>query len=210
MNKKILIPIFIIITISLIASSFYEKEVIEEKTLSHKEVIGYEINSKTLSQKEIIEEKTLSQKEVIEERLDEIEKDRITNEQSMNPYYAEEREWIQSGPFMIDRSEYLIGEKIFINIVDLNKNEKGEIIFFKFLNNTHVLEYKKIGFDGAIKQNSNIYVSIELKNELNLCRADQLVGNWGILFTGVSTKDLEFKIKDRIIPGIEDQFEPVC
>jgi hypothetical protein len=210
MNKKILIPIFIIITMSLIASSFYEKEVIEEKTLSHKEVIGYEINSKTLSQKEIIEEKTLSQKEVIEERLDEIEKDRITNEQSMNPYYAEEREWIQSGPFMIDRSEYLIGEKIFINIVDLNKNEKGEIIFFKFLNNTHVLEYKKIGFDGAIKQNSNIYVSIQLKNELGLCTADQLVGNWGILFTGVSTKDLEFKIKDRIIPGIEDQFEPVC
>mgnify|MGYP003687409893 CR=1 FL=1 len=195
MNKKILIPIFIIITISLIASSFYEKEVIEEKILSEKEVI---------------EEKILSEKEVIEERLDKIEKDKIMNEQSMNPYFPKEREWIQSGPFMIDRSEYLIGEKIFINIVDLNKNEKGEIIFFKFLNNTHVLEYKKIGFDGAIKQNSNIYVSIELKNELNLCRADQLVGNWGILFTGVSTKDLEFKIKDRIIPGIEDQFEPVC
>ena len=111
---------------------------------------------------------------------------------------------------MIDRSEYLIGEKIFINITDLDKNETGQIVFFKFINNTHVFEYTKINFDGAVKQNSNIYLTIGLKEEIGLCKSDQLVGNWGILFTGVNTKDLEFKIKDRIIPGIEEQYQPIC
>ena len=195
MNNKIIISISIVITVSIIIFSLSQSGLVEEEASL---------------KNEIVEEEASSQYSVIEKKLKEIEKNKIKNDQSENPYIPKEREWIKSGPFMIDRSEYLIGEKIFINIVDLNKNEKGEIIFFKFLNNTHVLEYKKIGFDGAIKQNSNIYVSIQLKNELGLCTADQLVGNWGILFTGVSTKDLEFKIKDRIIPGIEDQFEPVC
>ena len=182
MNKKILVSIFIIIAISLIALSFNESEIITEEKTS----------------------------EIIREKYEEIEKNKMINEQLTNPYYPKEREWIQSGPFMIDRSEYLIGEKIFINIVDLDKSEKGKIAFFKIINNTHVFGYKTINFDGEIKQNSNLYIAIELDERIGLCTAEQLVGNWRMLFTGVDVKDLEFKIIDRIIPGIEDQFQPVC
>ena len=46
----------------------------------------------------------------------------MKNEKSDNPYVPKEREWIQSGPFQIDRSEYVLGEKVFINVNDLPKN----------------------------------------------------------------------------------------
>ena len=45
----------------------------------------------------------------IQEKLDDIKK--ITDE---NEYKNLERDWPTSGPFQIDRSEYAIGEKIFI------------------------------------------------------------------------------------------------
>jgi len=44
----------------------------------------------------------------IQDKLDDIEK--IADE---NEYKPLEREWITSGPFQIDRSEYVIGESIF-------------------------------------------------------------------------------------------------
>ena len=43
----------------------------------------------------------------IQKKIDEIEEKKLENE-----YTPKEREWITSGPFQIDRSEYIIGEKI--------------------------------------------------------------------------------------------------
>ena len=42
-------------------------------------------------------------------KLDEIEK--INQKMNISP---KPREWITSGPFQIDRSEYVLGEKIFL------------------------------------------------------------------------------------------------
>ena len=56
-----------------------------------------------------------------------LEKDKTENEYSPKP-----REWITSGPFQIDRSEYVLGEKIFIRIAsELKNDELGEIIFHR-------------------------------------------------------------------------------
>ena len=41
----------------------------------------------------------------INSMLKKINDDRILNEESENPYYPQEREWISSGPFKIDRSQ---------------------------------------------------------------------------------------------------------
>ncbi len=49
----------------------------------------------------------------IKELLDKIKSDKLENEKLDNPYILKEREWITSGPFKIDRSEYPLGEKIF-------------------------------------------------------------------------------------------------
>ena len=46
-------------------------------------------------------------------------------------YTPKPREWITSGPFQIDRSEYVLGEKIFLRIGGLNHNEEGEVIFHR-------------------------------------------------------------------------------
>jgi len=97
-NLKIVIPIFVAVTIIVIIFNLTQNEIIEEQ----------------------IEE--LENTPEIQNMLEKIKKDKLENDSSDNPYMAIEREWIQSGPFQIDRSEYVLGEKAFINIVNLNEN----------------------------------------------------------------------------------------
>ena len=206
MNNKIIISISIVITISIIIFSLSQSGIIEERDLSQNEVI----EERDLSQNEVIEERDLSQNEVIEEKLNQIIKSKIENEQSANPYIPKEREWIKSGPFMIDRSEYLLGEKIFINMVNLDEDTKGQMIFVKSINMTHFFEYKKISFNGKDKTNGNLYLPIHLNGVRGICTTDQLVGNWGIWFEGTNIQPIYFKIRDQIVPGQEETYKPEC
>ena len=61
----------------------------------------------------------------------------------IEPFVPTQREWIELGPFQMDKSEYALGEKIFVNIKNLNKNDKGTMIFTKIINSTHISEYKQ-------------------------------------------------------------------
>ncbi len=56
----------------------------------------------------------------------------------------------------------------------------------------------------------NIYLGIYPSKRVNLCTADELAGNWVLIFEGTNYEDLEFKITNKIIPGQESKFEPVC
>ena len=62
------------------------------------------------------EDSKFGETDVINSKMQAIIDLRYTNEQSENPYYPKEREWISSGPFKLDRSEYVLGEKLFVNI----------------------------------------------------------------------------------------------
>ena len=106
MNSKIIIPISIIITIVIVVFSLTQNEIIEKQTSSQ-----------------------IKETNEISSMLEKIKQDKIKNEKSENPYHPKEREWITSGPFQIDRSEYALGEKVFVNIDHLNENIKGNIIF---------------------------------------------------------------------------------
>ena len=141
--------------------------------------------------------------------LQKITNDRIENENSESPYVPKDREWIRSGPFSIDRSEYVLGEKVFINIDDIPENVKGEIKFVKIFNSTHDHPYKSIGFDGSKKQN-NLYLPIYPSIARGFCTSDSLVGDWRVDFTGTPFDSLGFKITSQILPGMENQYEPVC
>jgi len=68
----------------------------------------------------------------VQEKLEEIEKINLENEYSPKP-----REWLTSGPFQIDRSEYVLGEKIFLVIGGLSEDEKGQVAFLRPLNMIH-------------------------------------------------------------------------
>ena len=163
-----------------------------------------------LTQNQIFENKTEDgEKSEIQNILNKIEKDRKENSESENPYYPKEREWIQSGPFLLDRSEYRLGEKIFINLDNMNINTKGKMIFSKIINNTHNYEYKKLDFDGS-KSQSNFYLGLTLNSARGLCNAEKLVGNWEVIFEGTDYKSIKFKVLEEILPGSEENYQPVC
>jgi len=141
----------------------------------------------------------------VQEKLDEIEKINLENE-----YSQKDREWLTSGPFQIDRSEYVLGEKIFLRIGGLSDDEKGQVAFLRPLNSTYYSVYWTIPFDGTDKNAFNYYLQPSLSKINGYCTADDFIGEWRVVFRGTDYPNLEFKITDGILPGDEDNYEPVC
>ena len=186
MNSKIIISISIIITIGIVAFS-----------LTQNEIIGKQISSQFQEGNEI------------SSMLEKIKQDKIKNEKSDEPYHPKEREWITSGPFQIDRSEYALGEKVFVNMSPQAENIKGNIIFAKNINMTHAQEYMKLNYDSSSGQ-KKFYFKIVPDKILGFCTSEELVGDWRVFFPETDYKPLSFKIKNQIVPGTEGAFDPVC
>lgn len=141
----------------------------------------------------------------IQEALDELEQ-----KASENSYKPAPREWITSGPFQIDRSKYVIGEKIFMRINDLDINDKGQIVLLRPLNDTHYSVYQTIPFDGMKKNTFNYYTEPRLSAIQEICSVEDIIGNWAVVFQGTNYPDIRFEVTDQILPGEEDSFVPVC
>ncbi len=139
----------------------------------------------------------------IQEKLDSIEK--ISDESEYTPL---EREWITSGKFQIDRSEYSIGESIFIRIGMLENNEKGQIAILRPSNSTHYTVYLTIPFDGTDKSVSNTYFTPQISKNRGICSTEDLTGEWAVVFRGTDYPNLNFKINEKILPGTD--IESVC
>ena len=141
----------------------------------------------------------------IQERLDDIEKKKLENK-----YLPEDREWITSGPFQIDRSKYILGEKIFLRIGGLEPDEKGKVVFLRPLNSTHYTVFITIPFDGTDKPAFNYYVEPQLSKTKGYCTVDDFIGDWRVVFRGTDYPNLEFEITKQILPGSESSFQPIC
>jgi len=139
----------------------------------------------------------------IQEKLDEIKKNTAENE-----YVPSSREWITSGPFQIDRSEYAIGEKIFIRIGGLQFEDIGQIAVMRPLNATHYSVYLTIPFDGAKKAGFNYYIEPQLSKTRGLCSIDDIMGEWTLVFRGTNYPNLYFDITEKVVPGTD--IETVC
>ena len=193
MNGKIIIPISVIITIVIVVFSLTQNDIIEEQ-------ISSEINDSP---------EMMDTPSHIQDIYDKIEEDKIKNDASEQPYEStKEREWISSGPFKIDRSEYYLGEKIFFNIERIDKNTKGKVVFWKITNNTSAYTYAEFPFDGSRPQ-SNFYFTPELGELSGICNVDQLIGDWTVQFVGTQYSNLEFKIINKIIPGYGDRYDNI-
>ena len=184
-SLKIVIPIFVVITIVVIIFNLTQNEIDKEQ---------------------IVELENSSE---VEGLLDKIRNDKLENDKLENPHISKEREWITSGPFKIDRSEYLLGEKIFVNIDALDVHEKGKVVFLRPINNTHYSPYHIMPFSESGQRN-NYYFTPDLSVGEGICSADELVGNWKVIFQGTENQDLEIKITKEIMPGSEKRYEPVC
>ncbi|MHA7646484.1 hypothetical protein [Nitrosopumilus sp. S4] len=178
-----------VVALAIVASSMNESDVYEvEDTLDREIIPDEDITSE------------------VQEKLDEIEKINLEEEYSPKP-----REWITSGPFQIDRSEYVLGEKIFLVIGGLDSQEKGQVAFLRPLNETHYSVYQTIPFDGAKKNAFNYYIEPSLSKANKICSMDDIVGEWTVVFRGTDYENLKFKITDKILPGEEDDYKvSVC
>ena len=189
-NSKVIIPaIIVIIAITAIILATFQ------------EPVGMEVED-TLD-KELMPQQEMTLE--IQEKLDDIEKNNLEN-----IYTPKDREWVTSGPFQIDRSEYILGEKIFLRIGGLAYDEIGQAVFLMPSNGTHYTVYWSIPFDGADKSAFNYYIEPDLAESREICSIDDLVGDWKVVFRGTDYPDLEFRITEQILPGDEEHYEPVC
>lgn len=139
----------------------------------------------------------------IDKKLDEIKK--IANE---TEYVVLPRDWQTSGPFQIDRTQYALGEKIFLRIGALKIQDKGEIAVMRPLNKTHDAVYLTIPFDGTQKNAFNYYLDPQLSKARKLCSVNDILGKWSLVFRGTNYPNLNFEIINKTVPGTN--WDPVC
>ena len=118
------------------------------------------------------------------------------------------KEWIVSEPFQIDRSEYAIGEKIFMVVEGLEFDEKGQIDIMRSLNATHHKVWDSIPFDGAQKLEFNFYFESQISKIEVFCSVDDIIGKWSLVFRGTNYPNIDFEIDKRVVPG--SNIKPGC
>jgi hypothetical protein len=139
----------------------------------------------------------------------------------------EEIQWRTSGVFQIEKYEYYLGEKIFINLNDIPTQLSGEITFFRpELDRTNKkikeieglpaeliskkIKYLSIKFDGENKQSFNRYFEPKFSEWNGVCSRSDLVGEWLIVFSGTPYKNMNFVILNQTMSGDTRLFEPIC
>ena len=197
-NIKIVIPIVIAVIITIIGIiviTNQEPNTIEIENARDKELESQEINLE------------------IQEKIDGIEKN-IEDSKNLETDYdpTRTREWITSGPFQIDRSEYALGENVFLRIGQLETTEKGQAAFLRPLNvnATHYSVYITIPFDGT-NPPFNQYFTPDLSKVKGVCSIDDIAGEWTVVFRGTNYENIKFTVSDKIVlPGEESRLESVC
>ena len=115
-------------------------------------------------------------------------------------------EWISSGPFSIDKQEYLLGENIFLQVDNIQMHEKGEIQFIRASGDI----YRTIPFDGSKSSEFNQYFTPFPSRSLKVCSSDDLVGTWTVKFQGTNYKPITFEMKNEYLEGEEWKFVNDC
>lgn len=141
---------------------------------------------------------------------DQIEETKKQNEQSDNPYIPTNPKWDNNaGPIVIDSDEYILGQKVFVNISEIDANDKGRInVYMPVHDEEYMFLYSSIGFDGSQIRN-NYYFTPQLSPMREICNADQLVGEWIMRIEGTQYPDLTFTVIKEYMPGYERNYETI-
>ncbi len=133
-------------------------------------------------------------------------------------------QWRTSGPFQIEKYEYYLGEKIFINAIGIPRDVSGEVIFFRPSTTSNIdnmkefegvskelisakIKYLSIVFDGNNKQNFNQYFEPRFNEWNGICSVNDLVGEWVMVFQGTQYKEIYFKVLDETASWDKRTFE---
>lgn len=196
MNKKFLVLLVVpmIIGIFFIISSENQIENFDEKKIIQNQNIETKNNFEEVQPSDI--------ESIIEEKYDNIKS-------SDDNWKPSEREWQSSGPFKIDRKQYILGEKIFLIAENIDFEENGQIVFLRTLNSTHYSVWKTFPFDGMQKTAFSIYFEPRIQGEIGICSKQDLIGDWKVFFKGVDYDTISFRIIDKILPGDEAKFNKI-
>jgi hypothetical protein len=134
----------------------------------------------------------------------------ISNEENSSNATNDASRWVKSGSFEIDKSQYNIGEKIFLSTTNLLPEDKGVVQFLRPINNTHHESYIKIPFDGMEKTKFNYYFEPRYNKNTGVCSIDDIAGNWIVKFSGTQYEDINFEILAQPSSWDERTFEPIC
>ena len=121
-----------------------------------------------------------------------------------------EEKWQRSGSFEVDKSQYNMGEKIFLSTANLLPEDKGTVQFLRPLNDTHHKLYIKIPFDGMQRTQFNYYFEPRYNEYRGICSMDDVAGNWIVKFSGTQYKDINFEILAQSSSWDDRTFEPIC
>jgi len=127
---------------------------------------------------------------------------------SESDYKPVPRDWQVSGPFEIDRTQYALGENIFLRVGALAPDEKGQAAFLRTFNDTHYEVYITIPFDSS-KPSFNQFFKPQVAKAKGICSKDYLIGNWTVVFQGTNYPNLKFEIIDLIVPDDEEGYNKV-
>jgi len=130
------------------------------------------------------------------------------NRKNSTVYTVVPRDWQVSGPFEIDRTQYALGENIFLRVGALTPDEKGQVAFLRPSNETHYIVYFTIPFDGS-KPSFNQFFHPQVSKAKGICSKDEILGNWTVVFQNTNYPNLKFEIIDLIVTGDEEKFNKV-
>ena len=97
-------------------------------------------------------------------------------------------QWVTSGPFSINKSQYKLGENVFMIVSDLKPTDVGLINVVDPKGDT----YSTIPFNGTMKSSFKQFFKPNTLASLGLCNATSLVGHWKVIFVGVPYKPIPF------------------
>lgn len=116
-------------------------------------------------------------------------------------------QWVTSGPFSLTNSTYRLGGNVFMVVTGLKPTDVGNMLVFDPKGGL----FSHIPFNGTMKSDFNIFFKpVTVKSE-KLCTAQDLVGNWTIVFQGTPYKPLHFQVLNQWVPGTQagEDMQPV-
>lgn len=120
---------------------------------------------------------------------------------------SEFKNWHRSGPFVINKQEYRIGENIFLAVEGLTATDAGNAVFVLPNGTT---KYIVIPFNGTQKSGFNQYFKPSVSKARNICSTEDIIGNWTVVFQGTQYDPLRFRILNDTIPTEQGNFQKVC
>ena len=112
-----------------------------------------------------------------------------------------------SGPFAINKSQYKLGEYVFMVVSNLKPNEVGKMVVVDPKGGIFLM----IPFNGTSKTSFHQFFKPNTENVggEKLCTPTDLVGHWGIIFQGVPYHPLSFNVTNDWIQDSQAEIKPI-